>query len=73
MYNCHYQFKVCIPTICDDSQKWGISQGSIYTPLFLLRSMTLCSVTSSLAALKGIVSTLNNRCRYLSVGRSILH
>ena len=34
--------------------------------------MTSCSVISSLAALKGIVPTLHNQCRYLSVGRSIL-
>ena len=26
--------KVCAPTICSDSQRWGISQGSMYTPLF---------------------------------------
>ena len=27
----------------------------------------------SLAALKGIMPSLHNQCRYLSVGRSILH
>ena len=73
MYNCHYQFKVHIWAICNDSQKWGILQGFIYTPLFLLMSMTLCSVISSLAALKSIVPTFNNQCRYLSVGTSIPH
>ena len=35
--------------------------------------MTTCSVICSLAALKGIVPTLHNRCRYLLVSRSILH
>ena len=73
MYNCHYQFKVCVPTICNDNQKWGISQGSIYTPLFLLRSTTSCSVICSLAALKGIMPPLYNWCKFLLVGRSIPH
>ena len=35
--------------------------------------MTSCSVFCSLTTLKGIVPTLNNWCRYLSMGRSILH
>ena len=60
-------------SICNDSQKWGISQGSIYTPLFLLRKMTSCSLICSLAALKGIVPTLHNWCMYLLMGRNILH
>ena len=51
----------------------GISQGSIYTPLFLLRSKTSCSVICNLAASKGIVPPLHNWCRYLLVGGSILH
>ena len=40
-------------------------------PLFVLRSMTLCTVIYSLAAWKGIMPPLFNQCRYLSVGRSI--
>ena len=74
IYNCHYQFKVCVPTIHGDSQKWGISQGSMYTPPpFVLSSMTLCTAIYSLAAWKGIMPPFFNWCRYLSVGRSILH
>ena len=48
-------------------------RGPYLPPLFLLKSMTSCSVISSLAASKGIVPTLHNQCRYLWVGRSILH
>ena len=52
--------------------KSGVFLRGPYIPsFFLLRSMTSCSVVSSLAALKGIVPTFHNQCRYLSVGRSI--
>ena len=47
--------------------------GPCIPPFFVLRSMTLCTVIYSLAALKGIMPPLYNQCRYLSVGRSIPH
>ena len=54
--------------------KSGVShRGPYILPIFLLKNMTSCSVICSLAALKGIVPTLHNWCRYLSVGRNIPH
>ena len=69
MYNCHYQFKVSLSTICGDSQKWGL----YVCPPFSFKEHDLMLCHFSLAALKGIMPSLHNQCRYLSVGRSILH
>ena len=42
-------------------------------PLFVLSNMTSCAVIYSLAAQKGVMPPLYNWCRYLLVGRNILH
>ena len=74
MYNCHYQFEVCITAICVDSQsnrESGVFLRVCMYPPFSFKEHDLVLCHFCLAALKGMKPSLHNGCRYLSVGRSI--